>query len=124
MCSSLAELRMADLFVAGRDSYHTYRIPALIRSKAGTLLAFCEGRKDSASDSGRIDLLLKRSADSGETWSSQQLVWGDGTNVCGNPTPVVDQNTGTIWLLMTWSLATDRERAILAGTSQSGRRVL
>ena len=30
----------SDVFVAGKDGYHTYRIPALLVTKAGTLLAF------------------------------------------------------------------------------------
>src|SRR6267142_1804063 len=34
-----------DVFTAGAEGYHTYRIPALITSKNGTLLAICEGRK-------------------------------------------------------------------------------
>src|SRR5262245_36037665 len=86
----------ADLFVAGQNGYHTYRIPVLIVATNGALLAFCEGRKDSASDTGRIDLLFKRSTDNGETWSAQQVVWSDGTNVCGNPAPVVDRSSGKI----------------------------
>lgn len=90
-----------DVFVAGRDGYHTYRIPALILTTNGTLLAFCEGRKNSRSDTGDIDLVLKRSTDGGKTWSGQQVVWDEGPNTCGNPCPVVDQQTGTIWLLLT-----------------------
>src|SRR5688572_1060899 len=82
---AVAELRTADLFVAGREGYHTYRIPVLVTATNGTLLAFCEGRRDNASDTGRIDMLLKRSTDRGETWTPQQVVWSDGTNVCGNP---------------------------------------
>jgi sialidase-1 len=39
-----------------------------------TLLAFCEGRKNSRSDTGDIDLLSKRSTDGGKTWSETQLV--------------------------------------------------
>jgi sialidase-1 len=98
---SAAELQQQDVFVAGQDGYHTYRIPALILTTNGTLLAFCEGRKHSRSDTGDIDLLLKRSADGGKTWSPQQVVWNDDANTCGNPCPVVDQQTGTIWLLLT-----------------------
>jgi sialidase-1 len=90
-----------DVFVAGQGGYHTYRIPSLIVTTNGTLLAFCEGRKNSRSDTGDIDLLLKRSVDGGKTWSAQRVVWDDGPNTCGNPCPVVDEHTGTIWLLLT-----------------------
>jgi sialidase-1 len=112
-----------DLFVSGRDGYHTYRIPALIVSKKGTLLAFCEGRKNGNSDSGKIDLLLKRSADNGKTWSGQQIVWADAENTCGNPCPVVDEQTGVIWLLWTWNRGDDDEAKIIAQTSKNSRRV-
>ena len=61
--ASAAPVEQTDLFVGGTDTYHTYRIPSLIRAKNGALLAFCEGRKSSGGDSGNIDLLLKRSTD-------------------------------------------------------------
>lgn len=51
---------------AGNDGYNTYRIPSLIMTKKNTLLAFCEGRRGGASDTGDIDLLLKRSRDGGK----------------------------------------------------------
>ena len=88
-----------NVFVSGREGYHTYRIPSLAVSKAGTVLAFCEGRRDSMSDFGDIDLLLRRSLDDGQTWEPRQIVWGDGDSTIGNPCPIVDQSTGTIWLL-------------------------
>ena len=111
------------LFVSGADGYHTYRIPSLIVTKKGTLLAFCEARKGGRSDSGNIDMMLKRSEDGGATWSDQQIVWDDGANTCGNPCPVVDRATGTIWLLMTWNLGSDRESAIISLKSKDTRRV-
>jgi sialidase-1 len=111
------------VFVSGGDGYHTYRIPSLIVTKKGTLLAFCEGRKGGRSDSGNIDMILKRSEDGGATWSDQQIVWDDGANTCGNPCPVVDRATGAIWLLMTRNLGTDRERAIIDLKSKDTRRV-
>lgn len=113
----------AALFAAGKGGYHTYRIPSIIVTKAGTLLAFCEGRKAGRGDAGNIDLLLKRSTDGGRSWSDQQVVWDDGGNTCGNPCPVVDRSTGTVWLLLTWNLGSDHESAIVAGKSKDTRRV-
>jgi sialidase-1 len=89
----------------------------------GTLLAFCEGRKNSARDTGTIDLLLKRSTDGGRTWGEAQVVWADGENTCGNPAPVVDRSTGMIWLLMTWNRGSDDEREIKEARGEDTRRV-
>ena len=116
-------VRKMKLFVSGRGGYHTYRIPAAARTPKGTVFAFCEGRKGGRSDAGNIDILLKRSADNGETFSAQQVVWDDGANTCGNPCPVVDSETGTVWLLMTWNLGADNERQIIDRKSKSTRRV-
>src|SRR5689334_18172966 len=92
------------VFQAGEDGYHTYRIPALIATAKGTLLAVCEGRKTARGDAGDIDMLLKRSTDGGKTWSKQQLVHeegGDQKITIGNPCPVVDHETGMVWLPLT-----------------------
>jgi sialidase-1 len=67
-----ADLEQTPAFVSGRDGYHTYRIPSLIVTKKGTLLAFCEVRKKSASDTGDIDVLLKRSLDGGRPGGSRR----------------------------------------------------
>src|SRR5262249_44159803 len=106
------EPEQAPLFVSGQDGYHTYRIPSLVVTAKGTLLAFCEGRKKSSTDSGDIDLLLKRSFDGGKTWTQTQVVWDDGEDTCGNPCPVLDARTGTIWLLLTHNLGSDTEAMI------------
>ncbi len=111
------------IFISGQDGYDTYRIPALAVTNAGTVLAFCEGRRNSRSDTGNIDLLLRRSTDNGQTWESQQTLWDDGDNTCGNPCVVVDRETGTIWLLMTWNRGDDHENEIIAQTSTDTRRV-
>jgi sialidase-1 len=111
------------LFAAGDRGIHTYRIPALVATMRGNLLAFCEGRRASRSDTGDIVLLVRRSADGGQTWLEPQIVWDDPGNTCGNPCPVVDRATGTVWLLMTWNLGTDREGQIIDLTSRDTRRV-
>ena len=87
-----------DLFIGGQQGYHTYRIPAMTVSTRGTVLAFCEGRRYSSSDTGDIDLILKRSFDDGRTWEPTQTVVTEPATTCGNPCPVVDRTTGTIWL--------------------------
>ena len=91
----------AIVYRAGEGGYHTYRIPALAVSRKGTLLAFCEGRRESAADSGNIDVVLRRSVDGGKTWGSIQTVADAGGDTIGNPTAVVERKTGTIFLLMT-----------------------
>ncbi|MBB6053063.1 exo-alpha-sialidase [Armatimonas rosea] len=111
------------LWKSGQGGYKSYRIPALAVTKKGTVLAFCEGRRAGAGDSGAIEILLRRSTDNGAHWSEQQVVWADGGNTCGNPAPVVDLQTGTIWLLLTWNRGDDKEPQIIAQTSKDTRRV-
>jgi sialidase-1 len=117
------DLVQAPVFTAGAGGYHTYRIPALIVAPKGTLLAFCEGRKKGGSDTGDIDLVLRRSTDGGKTWGPMQVVWDDADNTCGNPCPVVDRTTGTVWLLLTHNLGRDTEAQIVAGTGKGSRTV-
>ena len=112
-----------NVFVSGIDGYHTYRVPSVIVTPRGTLLAFCEGRKGGRGDTGNIDLMLKRSSDGGKTWSKQQVVWDDEGNTCGNPCPVIDRDTGVIWLLLTWNRGDDHEGAIKKKTAKDTRRV-
>ena len=112
-----------DVFVSGTEGYHTFRVPSVIVTQKGTVLAFCEGRKRGRGDSGDIDLVLRRSTDGGRTWSRMRTVWDDGANTCGNPCPVIDRDTGTIWLPLTWNLGADREGAIMQSESKDTRRV-
>lgn len=118
-----ASVVQTDVFTSGQGGYHTYRIPAIIRAASGDLIALCEGRRFGGRDSGEIDLLLKRSADGGRTWTAQQVLWHDGGNTCGNPCPVLDEATGTLWLLLTHNLGTDREHDITARTAKGTRTV-
>lgn len=121
--TACANVTQVDVFTAGQDGYHTYRIPAIVRAKDGTLLAFAEGRKAGRGDAGDIDLLVKRSRDDGRTWSAQTVVWDDAANTAGNPCPVVDTQTGAILLLSTHNLGTDKETDIITKKSKSTRTV-
>ncbi len=111
------------IYKSGEEGYQCFRIPAIVTTANGTVLAFCEGRKKNCSDAGDIDLVLKRSEDGGKTWSKLQVVWDDGENTCGNPAPVIEKKSGAIILLSTWNLGTDHEKDIIAQTSKDTRRV-
>ncbi|PST83571.1 exo-alpha-sialidase [Pedobacter yulinensis] len=117
------ELPFNHIFKSGEGGYSCFRIPAVIKTNAGTLLAFAEARRVSCGDEGDIDLVVKRSSDKGKTWSAFSIIWSDGENTCGNPAPVVDAKTGKIHLLMTWNLGTDDIGMIGNGTSKDTRRV-
>ena len=77
-----------DVFVAGQDGIAEYRIPVLLTSNQGTLLAFCDARVDKPGDSpNNIDLVMKRSTDNGKTWGPLRVLLdaGEGGTVdsCG-----------------------------------------
>jgi Neuraminidase (sialidase) len=109
-----------ELFVGGQDNYNTYRIPSLICTKSGTVLAFSEGRIDIGKDGGPTDIVLKRSLGNGGPWTPAFMAArGEGRNrqdtmmwlplqvvlrstngdAWMNPVPVIDQTDGTIYLL-------------------------
>jgi len=120
---SLNQEDLITLFKGGEAGYACYRIPAIVKTTNGSLLAFCEARKNGCSDTGDIDLVMKKSEDDGKSWSNLMVIWDDDNNVCGNPAPVVDENTGDIHLLATWNNGNDKESQIIDGTSIEGREV-
>jgi len=67
-----------DVFISGTEGYHTFRIPSVIVSNRGTVLAFAESHTLHIFDSGDIDVTLKRSFDGGRTWEPLQVVWSEG----------------------------------------------
>lgn len=90
------------LFTASRHpGYACFRIPALVRTNAGTLLAFAEGRVHDCGDAGDIDIVLRRSTDGGSTWGPLTVVDHGAGDTHGNPAPVVDRATGRILLAQT-----------------------
>ena len=79
------------LFEGGREGYAAYRIPVLLESPGGVLIAFCEARKNGTADYGDIDLVARRSDDGGRTWQPRQLVHevgGTESVTIGNPCPI------------------------------------
>ena len=78
------------VFISGEEGYKSFRIPAIVQTPKGDLLAFCEGRVNHAGDFGHIELVMKRSKDNGATWSKLQVVARNGELQVCNPAPVFD----------------------------------
>ncbi|CAN5163518.1 sialidase family protein [soil metagenome] len=104
------------VFEAGTGGYSIYRIPGVVVTKAGSVLAYCEARKSNG-DWAAIDLLMKRSTDGGKTWSEPTPLHHDGSalprspvvtarklgkdteRTWNNPVMIADAESGAVHLL-------------------------
>lgn len=115
-----SELQPVPVFVNGSEGYACYRIPAIIRTASGELLAFAEGRRDSCSDSTPvIHIVSKRSVDNGATWGQLQRVAQHGEQALMNPSPVVDTARGTGRIVLLYNAMTTNEWALARGEGLS-----
>jgi arylsulfatase A-like enzyme len=67
--------------------FYGYRIPSLLVSQRGTVLAFAE-RRFGHHDHGQNDIVLRRSSDGGNTWGGEIVVFEDGLNSINDPLTV------------------------------------
>ena len=74
----------------GANGYASYRIPAIIKTPDGGLLAFMEGRVNSSADFGNIKILAQKSMDNGKNWGTAAVVAQNGNIQADNAAPVVD----------------------------------
>jgi sialidase-1 len=95
----------------GDDGAHSYRIPGLVRTKAGSLIAVYDVRYKHCGDlPARIDVGVSRSTTGGQSWEAMRLAMHPGTmgaayesDGVGDPAVVVDETTGRIWIAALWS---------------------
>lgn len=87
---SFAEGQETIVFQGGTEGHEIYRIPAIVSTPDGELLAFAEGRVNGSDDFGDINLVMKRSKDQGKTWSAIQTIMDYDSLQAGNPAPVID----------------------------------
>jgi sialidase-1 len=62
------------VFRAGELGYELYRIPGIVVTARGTVLAYAEARKRAGGDWGPIDIVLRRSTDGGRTFSPTRVI--------------------------------------------------
>ena len=92
-------VRSQKIFEAGEEGYYTFRIASLVTTKSGSLLAFCAARKGKGGDWDPINIVMRRSTDSGKTWGKMKMIAQKDSLPCDNATPIVDYQTGEIHLL-------------------------
>lgn len=93
---------------AGDDGVNTYRIPGIVTTDKGTLIAVYDIRyKNSADLPGNIDVGMSRSTDGGKTWGPMQVIMDMGAphenNGVGDPSILFDPVTKKIWVSALWS---------------------
>ena len=91
-----ANVKQSNVFYSGKDGVNSYRIPSMVCTNKGSLLFFCEARKESWRDKSPTDLVMKRSVDQGITWEKMQVLIPGGRDAYMDPTPIVDRITGRI----------------------------
>jgi sialidase-1 len=91
-------LSRVDLFRQGDGGVHTYRIPSLIETRSGTLLAVVDARHDSPTDlPARISLAMRTSRDRGKTWSEAAFIRRVPEGGVGDPSLLLDRRSGRVW---------------------------
>jgi len=96
---------------AGQDNCDTYRIPGMVTTSEGTLIAVYDNRYNNSKDLQEdIDVGMSRSTDGGQTWEPMKVImdmgeWGgnpERLNGIGDPSVLYDHTTGTIWVAALW----------------------
>ena len=105
----------------GQDNCDTYRIPGLITTKKGTLIAVYDNRYNNSLDlQEHVDIGMSRSTDGGESWEPMKVImdmgeWGgkpQNLNEIDDPCILYDPNTNTIWVAALWMSGLDTNKRL------------
>jgi sialidase-1 len=112
----------------GQDNCDTYRIPGLVTTNAGTLIAVYDNRYNNSKDLQEdVDLGMSRSTDGGQTWEPMKVImdmgeWGglpERLNGIGDPCILFDHKTNTLWVAALW-MSGGSEKDMLWWASKPG----
>lgn len=93
------------------DNVDSYRIPGLVTTNKGTLIAVYDARHQTNIDLQEdIDIGMSRSTDGGKSWEPMKIIMDMGEynglpqsqNGIGDPAVLVDERTNTIWASAVW----------------------
>lgn len=105
---------------AGDDNVAAYRIPGIVTTDRGTLLATYDVRYNNSTDlQEHIDVGLSRSTDGGKTWEKMRIPLSFGNygglpaaqNGVGDPCILFDPTTHTTWIAAAWTHGMAGQRA-------------
>jgi sialidase-1 len=91
------------LFKPGDTESKNFRIPSLVCTVKGTLIALADRRPNGGKDlPADIDLAIRRSTDNGKTWTPiQTIIDLPAPNGASDAAMLVDRKTGHIWIAFT-----------------------
>ena len=107
-------LETSEVFPTKMAGVARYRIPGIVVTTKGTVLAYAEARRNNSSDWGEIEIHLRRSTDGGKTWrpgkqiahvgprlegNPHKKTGGEHEQTVNNPVAIVDRTTGAIEFL-------------------------
>ncbi|GMI06457.1 hypothetical protein TrLO_g11798 [Triparma laevis f. longispina] len=98
--SNVDVFKAGDVVNPGASEEKTYfctKIPTILRTPKGDLLAWGEARVGSCADVAPTDLVMRRSTDEGSTWSDLTIFQSHGNNTSGNIAPVSVPSINTIF---------------------------
>lgn len=104
----------------GDDGVYAFRIPGLVTTLKGSLIAVYDIRHRTTYDLQEdIDIGMSRSTDGGRTWEDMRIImdmgeWGglpQAQNGIGDPAVLVDENTGEIFVVAVWTYGLGNGRA-------------
>ena len=74
LCVATPQFESKRLFEGNTAGYKLYRIPGIIVTRKGSILAYTEARRTGSGDWDSIDILMRRSTDAGRTFSPQRVI--------------------------------------------------
>ncbi|TNF44358.1 MAG: exo-alpha-sialidase, partial [Bacteroidetes bacterium] len=114
----------------GQDNCDTYRIPGLVTTSNGTLIAVYDNRYNNSKDLQEdVDIGMSRSTDGGQTWEPMKVImdmgeWGgrpQKLNGIGDPCILFDHKTNTLWVAALW-MSGGSEKDMLWWASKPGMK--
>jgi len=88
-------------FTSSKKSHRWYRVPSVVSTGSGRVIAFAERRDRPTGDDGNFDIVMRVSTDNGCHWGSLRVVGDNGSRRVSNPVPVYDPVAGQVLLFTT-----------------------
>lgn len=107
---------------AGDDGVNSFRIPGIVSTNRGTLIAVYDIRYNNSGDlPGNIDVGMSRSTDGGNSWEPMKIIMDMGAphenNGIGDPAILFDPVTKKTWVAALWSKGNHSIAGSLPGLS-------